>query len=73
MAVPETVLIVVAFLMLGVVMAALFRKVPIPYTVMLVLLGALLQWLSDNFAAFEVLHEFTLTSDIILFVFLLIN
>ncbi|NKB32736.1 MAG: cyclic nucleotide-binding domain-containing protein [Pseudomonadales bacterium] len=70
MAVPETVLIVVAFLMLGVVMAALFRKVPIPYTVMLVLLGVLLQWLSDNFAAFEILHEFTLTSDIILFVFL---
>lgn len=70
MAVPETVMIVVGFLMLGVVMAALFRKIPIPYTVMLVLLGAFLQWPRDNIALFESLHQFSLTPDIILFVFL---
>lgn len=70
MAVSETVLVVVSFLMLGVIMAALFRKIPVPYTVMLVVLGALLQWPRDNIQLFEPLHRFTLTPEIILFVFL---
>ncbi|MFM1897660.1 MAG: hypothetical protein RLZZ385_2734 [Pseudomonadota bacterium] len=70
MSVAETVLVVAGFLMLGVVLDAMFRKVPVPYTVMLVVVGAILQWPRDHAAAFVELRHFTLTTDIILFVFL---
>jgi monovalent cation:H+ antiporter, CPA1 family len=70
MPMAEIVLIVMAFLMIGALMAAIFDKVPIPYTVILVLIGAFLQWPSEHIEALEPLRHFELTPDIILFIFL---
>jgi len=70
MPMAEIVLIVMAFLMSGALMAAIFDKVPIPYTVILVLIGALLQWPSEHIEALQPLQHFELTPDIILFIFL---
>ena len=70
MPMAEIVFIVMAFLLVGALMAAIFDKVPIPYTVILVLIGAFLQWPSEQLAAFEPLQHFELTPDIILFIFL---
>ncbi|MBT72611.1 MAG: hypothetical protein CMQ15_11340 [Gammaproteobacteria bacterium] len=65
MPIAETVFIVMAFLM-----AAIFAKVPIPYTVILVLIGASLQWLAEQIAVLEPLQHLSLTPEIILFIFL---
>jgi len=68
--IAEMVFIVMVFLMTGALIAAIFSKVPIPYTVILVLIGALLQWLAELLPALEPLQHFILTPEIILFIFL---
>jgi|TARA_B100000315_G_C14487951_1_gene546118 hypothetical protein len=60
MPIAETVLIVMAFLMVGALMAAIFAKVSIPYTVILVLIGVSLQWLAERIAVLEPLQHLTL-------------
>ena len=58
MPIAETVFIVMAFLM-----AAIFAKVPIPYTVILVLIGASLQCLAEQIAVLEPLQHLSHAGD----------
>jgi monovalent cation:H+ antiporter, CPA1 family len=50
--------------------AGICRNIPIPYTVFLVVLGMLLGWLARTVPHMEVLLEFQLTPELVLFLFL---
>ncbi|MBT7442596.1 MAG: cyclic nucleotide-binding domain-containing protein [Methylococcales bacterium] len=70
MPLSETVLVIMFLLAIGMIVAGVFRKLPIPYTVLLVLVGVILTELSGRVHALEPLAHFELTPDIVLFLFL---
>ncbi len=70
MPLSESVLIIMALLATGIVASGLFRKLPIPYTVVLVLIGMLLSSLSSHWHTLAPLQELHLTPDLVLFIFL---
>ncbi len=70
MSTADIVIAIAVFLMMGAVMAAIFRKIPIPYTVLLVLLGAALQLIVEQVGGIDAVSRVSLTPDIILFIFL---
>jgi CPA1 family monovalent cation:H+ antiporter len=70
MPVPETVLTLMGLLGVGVIAAGLFRKLPVPYTVLLVILGVGLNALSGYWPGLEPLQQLRLTPELVFFVFL---
>ena len=70
MPLSETVLVLMALLATGIVASGLFRKLPIPYTVILVVIGMVLSQLSHVWHPLAPLHHFHLTPDLVLFIFL---
>ncbi len=70
MPLSETVLVLMLLLGVGVVAAGLFRDLPVPYTVLLVVIGMALGNASGVWPALEVLHHFRLTPELVLFIFL---
>ena len=70
MPLSETVLIIMALLATGIVASGIFRKLPIPYTVILIIIGIVLARLSEVWHPLEPLQHFHLTPDLVLFIFL---
>ncbi|TDJ63659.1 MAG: hypothetical protein E2O37_08190 [Proteobacteria bacterium] len=70
MPLSETVLILAGLLAVAIVSAGLFRKVPIPYTVLLVIIGMVLGASSQVSPALAPLEEFRLSPDLVFFIFL---
>ena len=70
MALSEIVLITMGLLALAIVSAGVFRRLPIPYTVMLVVIGVALGELSRSWAPLSDLESFQLNHDLVFFVFL---
>lgn len=70
MSLPDAVMVIMLLLVSGAVISGLFRKVPIPYTAMLVLLGTALNYASNYFEPLQLVNNFQLTPDLILFIFL---
>ena len=70
MPLSETVLITVLLLGVAVLAAAACRRVPVPFTALLVLLGIGLGWLDQHWLMLEPLQSFHLSPDLVLFVFL---
>jgi CPA1 family monovalent cation:H+ antiporter len=70
MPLSETVFVLMALLATGIVASGLFRKLPIPYTVVLVLIGMMLSQLSLHWTPLHHLRHFHLTPDLVLFIFL---
>lgn len=70
MPLSETVLVIMALLATGIVASGVFRSLPVPYTVILVVIGIVLAKLSDVWAPLEPLQQFQLTPDLVLFIFL---
>ena len=70
MPLSETVLVLMALLATGIVASGLFRKLPIPYTVILVVIGMVLSQLSHVWHPLAPLHHFHLTPGLVLFIFL---
>ncbi|MDH5388467.1 MAG: cation:proton antiporter [Gammaproteobacteria bacterium] len=70
MPLSETVLIIMALLATGIVASGVFRKLPIPYTVILIVIGIALARLSEVWHPLEPLQHFHLTPDLVLFIFL---
>lgn len=70
MPLSETVLILMLLLAIGMLAAGLFRRWPIPYTVLLVLIGLLLSGLATTVSWLHPLARFSLTPDLVLFIFL---
>ena len=70
MPLSETVLILAGLLSVAILAAGLFRNVPIPYTVLLVVIGMALGEWSKTSAALAPLAEFRLSPDLVFFIFL---
>ncbi len=70
MALSETILIAMGLLTLAIAAAGIFRKSPIPYTVILVVLGMLMAGLGRYFTPFAVLEDVHLSPELVFFVFL---
>lgn len=70
MPLSESILILLALLSLAMLAVPLARYLPIPFTVVLVGFGIALSWLSQYWPPLEVIHDFRLTPDMVLFVFL---
>lgn len=70
MSLADAVLVIMLLLASGAIIAGLFRNVPIPYTVMLVLLGALLNYIAQFWQPLQLINNFRLTPELILFIFL---
>ena len=70
MPLSETLLVYMAMLAVGILAAALFRRLPIPYTALLVMIGAGLETLARISGDQELLDHFRLTPELVLFVFL---
>ena len=70
MPLSETVLILVGLLAVAILSAGLFRKVPIPYTVLLVIIGMVLGESSQVSPALAPLEQFQLSPDLVFFIFL---
>lgn len=70
MPLPEYVLVIMFLLATGIVASGVFRKLPIPYTVILILIGIGLARLSAVWHPLEPLQQFHLTPDLVLFIFL---
>lgn len=70
MPLAETVFIIVCLLAVAVLAAAICRRVPVPFTALLVMLGLLLGWLDHTWAPLEPLQTFHLSPELVLFVFL---
>ena len=70
MALSEIILITMGLLALAIVSAGVFRRLPIPYTVMLVIIGVALGELSRSWAPLSGLERFQLNHDLVFFVFL---
>jgi len=70
MPLSETILILMILLAIGMITAGAFRKLPIPYTVLLVCIGIILSELGEVWPLLEPLKEFQLTPDLVLFIFL---
>lgn len=70
MPLSELVLVIMALLATGIVASGLFRRLPIPHTVVLVIIGMALANLSKIWHPLEPLQYFHLTPDLVLFIFL---
>ena len=70
MPLSEIVLIVMGLLTVAMLAAGICRNLPIPYTVFLVILGMLLGSLARSNHELEILLEFQLTPELVLFLFL---
>lgn len=70
MALSETVMVVMTLLAVGVIVAGIIRNLPVPYTVLLVVLGMLLAAASEQVEALAFLQHFRLTPDLVFFLFL---
>ncbi|MDT8376330.1 MAG: cation:proton antiporter [Mariprofundaceae bacterium] len=70
MPLSETVFVTVCLLAVAVLAAAICRRVPIPFTALLVVLGILLGWLDQEWLLLEPLQAFHLSPELVLFVFL---
>jgi len=70
MPLSEAILILMALLIIGVLASGFGRKSPIPYTVILVIIGIVLGELSRNWTPLAVIEDFRLTPEMVLFVFL---
>ncbi|MCW8924549.1 MAG: cation:proton antiporter [Gammaproteobacteria bacterium] len=70
MPLSETVLVIMALLATGIVASGVFRKLPIPYTVILIVIGIVLARLSEVWHPLGPLQHFHLTPDLVLFIFL---
>lgn len=70
MPLSETIFITVCLMAVAVLAAAVCRRVPVPFTALLVVLGILLGWLDDVWAPLEPLQAFHLSPELVLFVFL---
>jgi CPA1 family monovalent cation:H+ antiporter len=70
MPLSEYVLVIMFLLATGIVASGVFRKLPIPYTVILIVIGIALAKLSDAWQPLQPLQEFHLTPDLVLFIFL---
>ncbi len=70
MPLAETILITMGLLSIAMLAAGSCRKLPLPFTVILVLLGMALSALSTQVAGLQALHHFRLTPELVLFLFL---
>jgi CPA1 family monovalent cation:H+ antiporter len=70
MHITNLVIITLGLLALGVFAAGVFRRLPIPYTVILVLMGVGLKSLSIHIPALALIAEFRIDPDLVLFIFL---
>ena len=70
MPLSEAILIIMGLLTIAMLAAGVCRNLPIPYTVVLVILGIILGSLARNNPSMHVLLDFQLTPDIVLFLFL---
>ena len=70
MPLSETVLLLMAMLGIGVLISGLFGKLPVPYTVMLVVVGMLLGNLAKVVPALAPIQHFHLSPELVFFVFL---
>ena len=70
MPLSEIILVVMGLLAVSMLVAGLFRNLPIPYTVVLVTLGLFLGWLARTTERADILLEFQLTPELVLFIFL---
>ena len=70
MPLSEVVLLVMGLLTVAMLAAGLCRNLPIPYTVFLVIIGMVLGGLARQLPEMEMLLDFQLTPEIVLFIFL---
>ncbi|MBF0263659.1 MAG: cation:proton antiporter [Gammaproteobacteria bacterium] len=70
MPVSETILILMILLAIGMLTAGLARKLPVPYTVLLVCVGIVIKETAHVWPTLEPLTTFKLTPDLVLFVLL---
>ncbi len=70
MPLSEVILVVMGLLTVAMVAAAICKNIPVPYTVFLVILGIILGSIARHNQEFELLLEFQLTPDLVLFLFL---
>ncbi|MEJ2238905.1 MAG: cation:proton antiporter [Gemmatimonadales bacterium] len=70
MPLSEIVLVLAGLLTLAIISAGAFRKVPIPYTVLLVIIGMLFAEGEHVWPALEPLREFRLSPDLVFFILL---
>ena len=70
MPLSETILITMGLLGIAMLAAGTCRNLPLPFTVILVLLGMGLSGLSGRFETLAALHHFRLTPELVLFLFL---
>ncbi len=70
MPMSELILVVMGLLSVAMIAAAICKNIPVPYTVFLVILGIILGSIARHNHEFEVLLEFQLTPDLVLFLFL---
>ncbi len=70
MPLSEIVLIIVSLLGIAVLAAAICRRIPVPFTALLVLLGIGLGWLGQHWQPLHILQELRLSPDLVFFVFL---
>lgn len=70
MPLSEVILVVMGLLTVAMIAAAICKNIPVPYTVFLVILGIILGSFARHNPEFELLLEFQLTPDLVLFLFL---
>ncbi len=70
MPLPETVLIIMGLLTVAMLAAGLCRNLPVPYTVVLVVVGIVLGQLSQAWAPLRFLENVQLSPDLVFFIFL---
>jgi Na+:H+ antiporter len=70
MPLSEVILVVMGLLTVAMIAAAICRNIPVPYTVFLVILGIILGSFARHNPHLELLLEFQLTPDLVLFLFL---
>ncbi len=72
MPLPDILLIMSGVLMLAMILASVCRHLPIPYTVLLVILGLLVNFFANDMPILALYHfsQFHLTPELVLFIFL---
>ena len=70
MPVSETIFVLAVLLGIAMLVTGLCRKLPIPFTVVLVVIGVLLSDLADHWPLLQPLQDFNLSPEVMLFIFL---
>ena len=70
MSVAETIFVLAVLLGIAMLVTGLCRKLPIPFTVVLVVIGVILADLAEHWAPLQPLQEFELSPEVMLFIFL---